>query len=329
MTWRADFKTMHTTIELRQYRDDLDLEAMRNLLIAGRAADNGSYYVHIGDLDWWLSYPPDNRYRRENIYLWSDQAGLLAWILFSPQWCTIDVFVRPDERGSSRARHIYAWAVEMAQARILEQGDNVLRTMWISARDEIVVGWLESFGFKPSGEYMLYLKCSLEEVVPPPCIPEGFQVRSVAGEGDAVPRARASYAAFYSDLPFDVYLDRYLKFMRSPVYLPERDLVCIAPNGQFSSFGVLWLDSVNQVGLFEPVGTHPDFQRMGLAKALILEGMRSMQKDGMASAVVCAGSDNLVAIWLYESVGFQLSDKLCTYGKSFILPTVSSGDGLN
>lgn len=320
---------MDTTIGLRNYWDDQDLEAMRALLIAGRAANNGSYYVHTGDLDWWLYYPPDNSYRRENIYIWSDQAGLLAWILFSPQWCTVDVFVRPEERGTSRARQIYTWAVEMAQARILEQAGDVLRTMWISERDEIVVNWLESYGFQPSDEHMLYFTCSLAQVISPPRIPEGFQVRPVAGEGDAVPRARASYAAFHSDLPFDVYLDRYLNFMRSPVYLSERDLVCIASNGQFASFSVIWLDSVNRVGLFEPVGTHPDFQRMGLAKALILEGMRSMQKYGMDTAVVCAGSDNLAAIRLYESVGFQLSDKLCTYVKIIDSSAVRYVDGSN
>ena len=42
----------------RTYHDERDLEAMLNLLKDGRKANNGSYYIHSGDLKWWLYYPP-------------------------------------------------------------------------------------------------------------------------------------------------------------------------------------------------------------------------------------------------------------------------------
>ena len=42
--------------DIRPYRDERDLEAMRNLLMAGRKVNNGSYYIHPGDLNWWLYY---------------------------------------------------------------------------------------------------------------------------------------------------------------------------------------------------------------------------------------------------------------------------------
>jgi hypothetical protein len=41
----------------RPYRDESDLDKMRALLQAGRQAANGTYYVHVGDLNWWLFYP--------------------------------------------------------------------------------------------------------------------------------------------------------------------------------------------------------------------------------------------------------------------------------
>ena len=43
--------------EPRPYHNEPDLEAMANLLMAGRKANNGSYYIHIGDLNWWLYLP--------------------------------------------------------------------------------------------------------------------------------------------------------------------------------------------------------------------------------------------------------------------------------
>jgi hypothetical protein len=40
----------------RTYQGLQDLHAMLDLLAQGREADNGTYYVHRGDLQWWLFY---------------------------------------------------------------------------------------------------------------------------------------------------------------------------------------------------------------------------------------------------------------------------------
>ena len=72
---------------------------------------------------------------------------------------------------------------------------------------------------------------------------------------------------------------------------------------------------MNGVGHFEPVGTHPDFQRRGLGKALLLNSLRQMQILGMTSATVCTGESNTRAARLYESVGFRNTNWLCEYTK--------------
>ena len=59
-----------------------------------------------------------------------------------------------------------------------------------------------------------------------------------------------------------------------------------APDGQVAAFTVIWLDDRNRCALFEPVGTHPAFQRRGLARALMLHGLRVMAAAGMTRAVV-------------------------------------------
>ena len=48
----------------------------------------------------------------------------------------------------------------------------------------------------------------------------------------------------------------------------------------------IWFDPVNAVGLFEPVGTHPDFQGQGLGKAVMAEGLRRMKAAGMRRAIL-------------------------------------------
>jgi ribosomal protein S18 acetylase RimI-like enzyme len=67
------------------------------------------------------------------------------------------------------------------------------------------------------------------------------------------------------------------------------------------------------VGLFEPVGTHPDFRRRGLARAVMTEGMRRMQTRGMESALVMTASGNEVSKALYQALGFEIESSAFDY----------------
>jgi ribosomal protein S18 acetylase RimI-like enzyme len=70
------------------------------------------------------------------------------------------------------------------------------------------------------------------------------------------------------------------------------------------------------VGLFEPVGTHPDFQRHGLGKAVMAEGLHRMQAAGMRRAVVGFDPTNVAARALYTSLGFRASCYFALYRKA-------------
>jgi len=55
------------------------------------------------------------------------------------------------------------------------------------------------------------------------------------------------------------------------------------------------------VGLFDLVGTHPDFQGNGLGKAMMAEGRRRMQAASMRRAVLGFDPNNVAAVALYTS----------------------------
>jgi mycothiol synthase len=143
----------------------------------------------------------------------------------------------------------------------------------------------------------------------------GFSLRCCKGELEVAARAKAQYGAFTSSAPFERYLERFTNFMRSPVYDHEQDIVAVDAEGQVGAFCIVWPDMVNKVGLFEPVGTHPDFQRKGLGRAVILEGLHRLQALGMKSAIVSTFEDNLAGIKFYEAVGFHQVCQLGTYEK--------------
>jgi ribosomal protein S18 acetylase RimI-like enzyme len=303
--------------EPRAYRDEHDLTAMQAVLERGRAVDNGSYYIHTGDLKWWLYYPPLEGDFWRHVHLWDDpdQPGrLFGWALISPDWVGIDVYVQPELQGCETAREMYLWAEGEAARVARERGRKAIHVLWVRRDDEILMKHFTQQGFQ-LGRGSVQLTRSLEGALPAPVLPDGFTLRGCLGLEEVSARATAQFKAFESTAPFGRYLERFTRFMRSPVYRAEQDIVAVAANGQVGAFCIVWTDLLNKVGLFEPVGTQPDFQRRGLGKAVMLEGMRRLQEGGMQRAIVSTGEDNLPAIGLYEALSFQRAMTLGTYEK--------------
>lgn len=301
----------------RPYRDESDLEKMRVILQNGRKSKNGTYYVHVGDLNWWLFYPAWAFNFSRDIFVWDDPLDaehLNGWALLSSEWCTFDVCINPMMRGTPSGEQMYFWAEEKITAIARASGKAKIRVMWIGQDDLILDEMLTMRGFQRVREDVC-MTCSLEQPIPMPFIQTDYVLRSVLGEEEAQARAAAQHGAFNSSTAFELYSQRYLQFMRSPVYSPELNVVAVAADKRIGAFCIVWLDTVNRVGYFEPVGTHPDFQQKGLGRGVMLEGLHRLKERGMTSASVCTSQDNLPAIKLYESVGFRIINRLGLYEK--------------
>ena len=140
-----------------------------------------------------------------------------------------------------------------------------------------------------------------------------FEIRALQGEHEHALRADAARLAFESTLDTGVHRGRYLQFMRSPGYVLEHDLVAVAEDGTIASFAIYWLDDELSLGQFEPVGTHPDFQRRGLARALLHEGLARLSEAGIQRASVMTGGSNARAQQTYLNAGFQLADHVASF----------------
>jgi ribosomal protein S18 acetylase RimI-like enzyme len=230
-----------------------------------------------------------------------------ALLSFEEKAC--DVFVRPELRGTQQEFDLFTYALNEMSA--VED----LQVLWIDSRDGVRVRWLEENGFTCQEGHFAYFTRSLSDPVPAPVLPAGFSLRHSRGAADAKLRSVASHAAFSQDRDFEGYWPRTLKFMQSPVYVPEHERFVISPSGEVASFCIIWMDETNKLGHFEPVGTHPDYQRKGLGRALLYDAMRTLQAEGMTEADVCTAYDNFPATELYESVGFQLSKRLLIFKK--------------
>jgi len=295
----------------RPYKGIEDLRAMLDVLSHGCKAGNGAHYVHRGDLQWWLFYNDDPQEIWQNeIRLWFEDDKMIGWALLSPKENAFDVFTLPALRGDPREREMLDWAVRELSA--LEE----LSTVWVAEGDDVRIGWLEENGFARQETHFVYFKRSLPDPVSASPLPNGFSFRASRGVEDARLRSVASHAAFQSGRPFEEYLPRTVRFMQSPVYVPAHEMFVMSPNDdEVAAFCIVWTDDLNKLGHFEPVGTHPRFQRKGLGKSLLLESLRRLKSEGMTEADVCAYYDNHAAIRLYEAVGFRKVKKLLTYKK--------------
>jgi mycothiol synthase len=147
--------------------------------------------------------------------------------------------------------------------------------------------------------------------IPVPALPDGFRFLERQADDYAKQRAALHAEAF---TPSSMTADKYRALMQAPGYDPMLDVVIASPDGRPAAFAMAWADPVSQVGLFEPVGTSPDFQRRGLGRAALLEGMRRLQAQGMNIATVRTNPHLPGVMPFYESAGFRLENTLYCYG---------------
>ena len=136
-----------------------------------------------------------------------------------------------------------------------------------------------------------------------PVLPDGFRFRTA---DEAGPEA-AVQAHLDAWAPSTYTAESYEGVRRTAGYRGDLHMLVEAPDGTMASSTIMWLDEANRTAQFEPVGTHPDYRRRGLGRALLLRGMRLARAAGAAQmTVACLGAPgHPQARGLYDSVGFR------------------------
>ena len=299
-------------LQARPYREPADLIPMRQLLMAGTQAKIPASYMHPGCLDWDTHYPPDEQENRRNLYLWErvdeEPPIVEAWAMFWRHEGTFDLFVSPALHGTPQHAVVMDEYVTWAEARARSAGIKQISPFWAIDFDTVLARLMQERGFAivPVDLPAPLFERTLDELPTIP-LPAGFTMQGVSNLDDGKLRAAVTHGAFRPHDDWEGYWAEYAQFIGSAVYDGERDLFVCSPDGRGASACTIWFDSVNGVGLFEPVGTHPDFQGKGLGKAVMAEGLRRMKAAGMTRAVVGFDPNNTAALTLYTSMGFRAS----------------------
>lgn len=259
---------------------------------------------HVGDLVWTVFFLGTiGADLHADLRLWKDAAGrVLGFAWFDARERYVLIQALPGAEKWKIEKEMLAWAAGRCLASVTDGAAPTLKASAFAADPE-QAAFLEALGFERQPGYVHFTQ-PLAGTLPAPAV-EGFVVRTVAGDHELDERSAAHREAFQ---PSRVTEGQYSRLAQMPEYRRDLDVVAVAPNGTIAAFCLCWLDPVNQVGEFEPVGTRPAYRGKGLARAVLGEGLRRMRAGGMKTAFVCTQHDNAAAQALYRSAGFEITN---------------------
>jgi mycothiol synthase len=237
----------------------------------------------------------------QTVFLWEAPSGEIAAVLNPEDPGQVFLQVHPAHRSLELERQM----LELAEQRLLvERGGRRRLCVWAHADDPLRREELLRWGYSLDEDTETQHRRRVAGVIPAAALPGGYSLRALGEEAELPARTWASWRAFHPHAPDSEYQgwEWYRNIQRAPLYRRDLDLVAVAPDGEIAGFCTLWYDDFTRSGSYEPVGVRPEHQRRGLGKALMLEGLRRLQRLGATNAFV--SSYEPAAHALYASAGF-------------------------
>lgn len=245
--------------------------------------------------------------------LWFSRGDLVAW-----SWAKLPHEVRRSDGSVHDVTGAYlAYQVHPDHAGLADEvidwydaaAAGLERTVLPSAADEFALRRWAAHGYTPdpaalgdTGSWTQLNERDLTDVAQP-VLPVGFRFRTAEEAG---PRAAVqAHVDAWAPTPYTA--EAYEGVRRTATYRGDLHVLVEAPDGTMASSTIMWLDEANKTAEFEPVGTHPNYRRLGLGRAMLLHGMQLARAAGATHmTVACLGAPGHPrARELYYGVGFR------------------------
>lgn len=142
----------------------------------------------------------------------------------------------------------------------------------------------------------------LDSPIPEFSCPKGFIIRNIEDPSDFTQLAALIRLIFGHGEWFNTGILE--EIADSSFYKKELDLVAVEPNGNIVSFCTFRMDPASKITNLEPMGTHPDYRRLGLAKTLITEGLKRTMMFEPSIFYIGGAANTPAANQLYETTGY-------------------------
>jgi GNAT superfamily N-acetyltransferase len=247
-----------------------DLAAVADFLGQGRAAGG---LTHPGGTQWWLrELARDDRDDFE-AYVWADGVAIRAFALVDGTF----VVCEQAPGGPGRVEQL-AWL----EAEMRAMGRDSLHTH-VAAGDSTGAD-LETRGYARMGMELELVAHVIEEPVVPP-LPAGFRFVSLddVSHGAYIEGHRAAWS---DERPSPYRRELHDTVRRMPQFRPDLVTIALAPDGGVASYCIGWLDERSATLEIEPLGTHHDYRRRGLAHAVVKEVQHRAWANGAKHVLV-------------------------------------------
>jgi len=295
-------------LNIRNYRDDSDYERIRAFLrevfVINEYWENS---WHVNRFDYWRWHGILNMGHgrlETDVFIWETTDGKIAAVLNREGPGSVWLQVHPDFRSPELEEEMIATAAK----HLTVPTDNGQRRhhVWTEPDDDLRLEILKRRGYAKSHRVEYQRRRSMTEPIADAAVADGYTVRALGGEDEHPVRSWVSWRAFHPDEPDEAYQghDWYKNIQCAPLYRRDLDIIAVAPAGEHAAFCTVWFDEHTRTGVFEPVGTDPDHQRRGLARAVMTEGLRRLKQLGAQFAYV--GSWGEATHRLYgDTMGFK------------------------
>lgn len=300
----------------RPFAGESDVRAMA-VLANQFAAEN----MHVADLpyrfsSWAMDFP-------DTVGLWIDDNGeLVGWVVMQTPFWTID-YTYNVESASEIHPHILQWVDERAEAIVDSPSGRPVWFINVFSEQKERIQDLDAAGFASQADVgenswtKVLMKRSGQAPVEKSVLPNGFIIRPLAGMDEVDDYVNLHREVFESKSMTHEWRQRTLTH---PAYIPELDLVVVAPDGRLAGFCICWLNqstSGETTGQVEPLGIRAEFRKLGLGRALLCEGLSRLQQHGAESMYVETDNYRDEAFLLYESVGYTVLHHVLVYRKDY------------
>lgn len=286
------------TVRMRSYDIEKDYDAVGRFLIRIYQADPPRNWLQPR----WVyahSHPMMQKENLDKIPVWEDDGEIIAAILYEDKVGANHAQLDPRYPVLKREILEYA-ATNMAGDMKAGRGTYVFLNDSDVEFGEIAA----ELGYVPKPEHAeteARLIVPEAKAFPVPQLPEGFRLQSLADEFDVEKVHRVMHRGFNHDgEPSQDGLEDRRRKVSVPDLRRDLTMVAVAPNGDYVSFACIWPVPSSTTCMVEPVATDPDYRRMGLGTAVVLEAVRRCAAEGATIAYVGSGQE------FYLSMGFEI-----------------------
>jgi predicted N-acetyltransferase YhbS len=285
------------TIKRRHYAGTADFDTISDFLTRHYQPGNrdGNWFQPVWEYAY--THPLLDESSMDRIGIWEDAGQVVGVATYESRLGEAFFHVHP------KYEHMKPEMLTYAEKYLTGIGDDGVRYLkaFVNDYDTVFEELVTSRGYRldPHSRGPLS-QFEIPSPFPPIDLPLGFRLKSLAEDNDLQKIHRVLHRGFnHPGAPPPEEIAGRQKMQSGPHFRKDLTIVAQAPNGDFVSYCGMWYDAVNQFGYVEPVATDPDYRRMGLGSATVLESIRRCGEQGATVAYV--GSD----LPFYLSLGFK------------------------